>query len=1142
MASGQAGSREAPTLGKLVSHSGGGTVSAATTPSDKGLDEQARELLALYRTEVRALLAEHHNVGLEALDRQADVLQRALERRTGVTIGVVGEAQVGKSTLVNALLGRNALPAGGIGPLTAQATRVCFGDVNTLSVAYHGVSDLKKLRFLIESYLHRRGELEGVVEGAEEHAEDAQQAAIEQDLPSDGDGAQPSRMKQSRLGEHMLAQAQLMLLGRKAPKDFPRAAILDGLRAVLGQRTRSGSDLAALQGRVYEIFAKLGQSEQISESTVTQKDFNGALRERVVDWLSPLVRSLEVRLNSEMLRDVTIVDLPGVGVVGDPAARVAEDFVRREGDALVLVARNSGITTPLAQLLENANVITKLLFGARPGVAPIQLVLAITHLDDVADSRYCELRQEATEAGEPLPKREVVFAELARAMEEEARHKLGAMLRESDAFHGLPEDLRARREEIVKSLTGSLRVVCVVAPDFIKLTYGGIPDEARLKTPESTGIPALREAVTQIAAESRERRTRAIAATTQGLRKNVLDQLNALGRWLQTTQGAATAEWERFRKDLSSRAEALKKELAASRVEARQALDRNIPGVIKDVCSDAGKVAEARLAVLAEQSRKINFMTLNAALRRSGVYGERGVDIPGALSRSLVDAVASAWEPKIIRILRVVVERIAQSDTVIVRRLCDEAKRRGHECLADEVLSSQEPLLLEDARSAVTWTDERLEVLRDSVQESLSVAVLQPIDEACKAAIKAGTNRGTGARDRISQEFAEGGRRGVERGKAVAVELLMSEYKQLAQELEAAYLGSEYDPLTPVLESLTHSQQQDATDRVALWKKLNDLATRAGGTLVAPEPKPVVVEVRKHPTGRIRPSERLAAVQAAQKPPAPPQAALPPKGSPAAQPAPKITTASKPPATPAASVSSKPADAPVAKAAAAAPKEALQPTKAPATTAAPVAKADVAAPKEPSQQVKAPAPVPAPTAGMKIVVSAPTTPTKNQSPISSAAIRVTPTRVAKAGSLSALLEASELWARQEGKLPRHVPKATFFMILDGLGASGALSFVEVGRIGLIEPRNVPGMIAEASRALNVEGQEVLRADRVSQRVELNLDLLRQVFEIKQGCAKHVERCVSCASPLFCPSCATRSPNHHSDTRDRCRRCGPGKTQ
>lgn len=1001
-------------------------------------ETQARRLLDAYTQETRPFFVSHKLAGLEALDRLAQLVSRALERRRGVTVGFVGESQVGKSTLINALLDRNALPSGGLGPLTAQATRVSYGDVNTLKVEFHGAQELKTLRFLLESYLHRRGELDRVDEEQDAAPAAAKLAAIEQELPADADtgAAAPAHGKPSTLGEHMLGQARLLLLGRKPDRDLPRVALLDGIRAILGLAARGTTDLGFLAERITAIRARLGKQTQLTESSSGQKAFNAALREHVVDWLSPLVRSLDLRLTNDMLRDTTIVDLPGVGVVGDPAAHVAEEFVRREGDALAIVTTNRGITTPLAHLLESSGVITKLLFGGRDGVAPIQVLLAITHLDDVTKTHYQERRQEALDEGTTPPKKEEVFADLAVGMESKARSMVGHMLRQSEAFRGLDETLKARREEVVDRLTKALKVVCVDAPDYIALTYGNTPDDAFLKNEESTRIPLLRNAITGMAADAQRRREYAILSTTNAFRTGIIEHLNAFSRVLERSQGKASPEWARFRADLEARAGELRKATLSARADANALVARTLPGVIRSVCEHAAQIAQARLTALAAQAARINYQTLNAALRRSGVYEAGGLDFPGSICRSLVDVVASEWEPKVVGGLRTAIRSLANEEIEQVRLLCVAAQQRGRSSLADEVLGDQERLLKEAAVGAVAWTEDRLEELREAIQTELGAAVMGPIDAACQQAVRQGINKGTGARGRIAAEFLSGGGRAIGEGRLVAEKLLLQEYAKLVEQLVDGYLSPKHDPLGSALAALTETQAAAAAERARLTSAVQNMARKlvAGGD----EAKPTEGSTPK-PTETLKKSASSAAIKVTPavvlgtKAPAPTPVRVPP---PAAAPA---------------AASPRPTES--------VPRRVVV-TQAPATAARPPAPT---------------APASTPAAGTR-----PTVKIQARTPES---------------ALSRRLTLSPVWQEQQSKLPPRLQVPVLLSVINALAGPRSLGFAEVARAAGIEARNVHGFVAEAARVLNVEGQEVIKSERQSERVFLDVPLLEQLFEL-----------------------------------------------
>lgn len=84
---------------------------------------------------IKSMLAQLRAIVPEADTDRVDELARRVDGQA-LRILVVGEAKRGKSTLVNALLGRPVLPTGVL-PLTAVATTVRYGDVDEVGVLFN---------------------------------------------------------------------------------------------------------------------------------------------------------------------------------------------------------------------------------------------------------------------------------------------------------------------------------------------------------------------------------------------------------------------------------------------------------------------------------------------------------------------------------------------------------------------------------------------------------------------------------------------------------------------------------------------------------------------------------------------------------------------------------------------------------------------------------------------------------------------------------------------------------------------------------------------------------------------------------------------------------------------------------------------
>lgn len=789
-------------------------------------DEAAHRLLEAWRDEVRPVLAEHLKGEMVTLDQAAHLLQRALERKTKLDIGFIGESQVGKSSLINALVERSALPSGGIGPLTAQATRVSFAENDRLEVTYHSHARLKGVRLLLEGALVRRGDLaSGGAEASSATDEEATTpadelgfdlAAVAPPSTPDGEPLTEDAIRAREAAEqrfNYLVEQVWSMLGDSAPHGTkttttprPHTSILvDGLRTLLGEQPRHPETVAQFEGRVSELRRYLGRSETITSGNGAHPtDFTQALNARAAGRLAPLVKNLDVGLNSDLVRSLSLVDLPGIGVRADPGALVAEDFVNAGGDALVVVMRNNGLSDSVARLLERTGVINRLLME---GDSPLSMhvLVVITHLDDVAKTRWQDAARAARANGEQPPDLHHVFHELAGDMSRKARSDIRGALLGSPSVEELTNERRERRAQRVEALCAAMEVVCVAAPDYLSLVEG-FPHMATLKDVEATNIPEFRRCIERVATTHAKQRSEAISQATSELCALAEGHLRAIASAYEEGRGAAKEQWESFRSELEKEVHRLREDMTASHGELIAQLKTTLPMDIKLLCKEAELGALKRLTTLRRQGNALHYQSLNAALTRNAVWDRRSINYPASLTEKFVEPIASDWDSRIIGGVRGAIAKMVNRDVRLVEKLCEQAQSLDERIVGDAQIAVQKQLMQQQAKTCVSWTKERLADLTAKVGAELSKKIGQVMEAACKKAREAGVNAGAGAKQRILDTFERGGTTATEKAREHAEKLLLAHYEAVRTELETGFLAENHDPLADAFRRLTDDE------------------------------------------------------------------------------------------------------------------------------------------------------------------------------------------------------------------------------------------------------------------------------------------------------------------------------------------------
>ena len=760
------------------------------------LEQKARENLAFYEQEARASLKEFLGDRIGETDRAAEGLRNALAAKPVIRVGFLGESQVGKSSIINALVGQRVLPSGGLGPLTAQKTQLVHADSPSFRVRYHGRQRLNEFRFALERYLDwLQGNETEVVEG---HDATAFEAHVFDTHPEEDQAAKRERM---RVGNHLVGQARLML-GLSNEAGISDADLAKLVRA-LAAKDESGLELpedSALRQRILDIRRLCDTTEEITAQQVGRR-FRAELRLRAAGWMSPLIAELSVALDAPLLRNVELLDLPGVGVVGDPAGRIAERFVANEADAVVVVMRNNGLTEQVADLLESIGVVSRLLWTAESSQRSVNVLVAVTHLDDVARDTLRQRAIEASELGERPPNRNDVFRSLAEPMAANVKRQITQALLASRELEDLTPEQREQRERVIRALAERMSVLCVAAPDYLAIREG-FTDGNFLHDEEVTNIPRLAEALVGLVEPLLEERRQRLYENRAAF-VSTLSAILTEEEFRNRLRPVGASDAEKFRKACELAAEPLRIEAARARQAFHDFLDEGLRNVATAVANEAAEHAKKRLSRLKSSGARLSYQTLNAALVRGGSFrgARQSVDYPGSLTKAYVDVIAGNWEPRIIKSAQKAHDRLGEAEAKLVEALIDRASglvRSEDEAAALRRLQEQ---VRRRRRAESVWTQAELQKLTQDVRIRTLAKVAPPFEKACLEAKKAGTNRGRGATTRMLEVFDVAGRRAIAevRGEVTAI---IEEHLARFRKRFAASIEEPTDPVSRALETI----------------------------------------------------------------------------------------------------------------------------------------------------------------------------------------------------------------------------------------------------------------------------------------------------------------------------------------------------
>lgn len=761
-------------------------------------------VLAWYDEFAKPFLEKYAPEKLASLEADYLRLQRLRVKPDEVTICFLGNSGVGKSTLLNALAAgdRQVLPAGGIGPLTAQATEVRFSDERRFHVVYHPKQKLWNIAFALEARLNadKRAAKKSADAGeagtplpAEEAASDLASELSASDIEDAKERAALERKAddaevplQDGL-EGYIKQAKNIVCGNQF-SDRPLTYLVDGLRLACGREARWGSDIDAADlariERVQHILKspKADRSHERREGT-DPRGFHQDMVDHAAGFLSPLIERIEVGWPSDLLKaGVVLVDLPGVGIAQDAYRDVTSSYVREKARAVIVTVDRAGPTESTVELLRTSGYWERLVGASDdPASDACAMLIAVTRVDDVTQTEWsdCVL---ALPQGATRPKKREVFARLVEEFKPRMRAQISEQLGKIGETSN--ESVNTAREQARASILESLEIHPVSAPELKKILVDDEDDRAFLQDAEETGVPQLQRSLMALAATEREARHEQIQQVTERLATALQGEIQLIeAAWQQETR--AEEEAERLETALKPVLDDKKGEYRARAAAFREYLEKTVQAKIEALVLEARAVAEEEVTAYLYRLRSAHWATLRAAVRRGGAfYGSLNINLPDDITSYFQEPMAAVWGQKLLRDMRKRTGELSSDMVQMVQELCDWANEHGGATVNTKLLATQQERIMLLAEQMKSVGKEAVDELRDTVKNELATTIRAPIRAACQRFVSEGNDLGPGVKYRILELFNGLARTATDSAKGPAIKILQQNAAQVRKDIQ----------------------------------------------------------------------------------------------------------------------------------------------------------------------------------------------------------------------------------------------------------------------------------------------------------------------------------------------------------------------
>jgi hypothetical protein len=674
--------------------------------------------------------------------------------------------------------------------LTAQALSVRHGDRPRIEVEYYGPGRLWQLVFGLENSW--KADL-GAPTGQDDTPQDA---AL--DVEPEPDGSTPPEAtlsdskQQGRLESRKVAE--LLVTGGQS-QDTPVAYLIDSLRHALGFARKWGTEpnledahrLIAISEALK--LAKAG-SKYVREGTA--EDLKQDLKDHASGFLAPLIKTLDVWWTSPLLsRGVTLIDLPGLGVIGDPRPEVTRTYIREKARAVVLVVDNRGITEPVARLLRDSEFLAKLLHTTDDPAGNPVLVVAVTKVDDVADSEY-------SDDGD----RE--FADYFKDVCERTIPMVRSQLRgEIERVWQEDGELGEAKHAVVENLLNTLQVYPLSAVQYRRLVSGKRTD---LNRADQTNVPSMVAGLSELrVAQEVERQ-----AKVQEYYKTLLDGVSSSVRlvealWLD--EHRRLEEIGQLREELESFIKPLRRQFDTLQGQYREFLRATVPSRISDLVKSAKERARNQIQRYLNRLGQAHWATIRASVRRGGRFsGATEIDIQREFALRFEEPIAETWGKEILKDIRKRTNDYANGCLALVDQVVEWAQGQGAR-VQQKVVEAQRDAIRADADRLKTVGKEMIKEVRDKNATLLIEAIDGPIRKRCKGFVDEHRDVGSGVKDRMLRLYEELADEVTDAAEKPAIKILAALFKEVESEILGAF-EDHRDPLQSISDAILMSQQK----------------------------------------------------------------------------------------------------------------------------------------------------------------------------------------------------------------------------------------------------------------------------------------------------------------------------------------------